>query len=166
MSRDGEPDPEALADLALRARTERERPSKPLSPWQPSPTVGHWSCHGKCGAMVPITDLTVERWQFFNRMLAKRGDENGNREPLDVNDLVFCADCRAKGEAMIPAGRRMQHDAMAASIRKLKASKNPAGETELLARIRKLGHPDVDAMLAAIVEKRRKGDPYRPPEDA
>src|SRR5689334_13171709 len=107
---DRELDPEVLADLRLRAATERERGhlrDAPMPTWQPPKIVDRVPCRGRCGNLVDWTDAAEERVAVFNRrLLATR------EAPIDKTRVVFCSACSAKGREMAAENNTKKADAM------------------------------------------------------
>jgi hypothetical protein len=108
-------------------------------------------CRARCGSVVDWTEEAEHAFGTFNRKL-----ESDNQAPLDRTKIAFCSGCIARGRAMLADNNRKQTDALAEKIREIKASGDPAGETELIAQIKKLNHPDVDGLLSALTEQINK----------
>lgn len=140
-------DPEVLADLRLRARTERERPAVPPSAlkWSPSPTIAKVPCRARCGNVTDWTEDAEDRFRIFNRELERR-----NEAPLDKTRIVFCLKCQEIGAKMAAERNRKHIDALAEVIKRIKASSNPEEEREDIEKLKKLNHPDVQGLLQAI----------------
>jgi hypothetical protein len=137
-------DPEVVADLQLRARTERERTGNREARWTAPVFVSEWSCRS-CRELVPVTAEAVENWKMFCRMLAAR-----NEAPIRTGEIVFCDRCRAEFRRTAPDRRRGQVDRMRPVIVRLKRSSNPEEERELIKQLEAYGHPDVTGLVAAI----------------
>jgi len=140
--------------------------------WSKPVYVTSWPCRGRCGALVPITQDAIDRAEIFDRRLAEVGDENGNREPIDRARIVFCDACRDAGRKMAPENKRRHVDAMALLIRELRGgttnpdppgpAPSPAREAEIIQKLRAMKHPDVDALVQTIREKRNQGGSGKP----
>ena len=123
MTRDPITDPEVLADLRLRDRTSRERADRRTAPGlnagqdldglspelaalydgAPDPIVEHWPCRGRCGRMVGVPKVALERLEDANRMLPRR------ERPIGKHEVMWCPDCkRADDEAR--AAQRRPHE--------------------------------------------------------
>lgn len=144
-------DDEVLADLALRDATEldttRTRPA--IYSWDKPKFVTLWRCRVPgCGEFVPTTQDAIDELAVFNRELVRRGEQ-----PIDEHQVMYCDSCRLRLKASAPARRHGQVERMADAIRKLKASQDPLTERELVAQIRKWGHPDVDGLVTTLAAK-------------
>lgn len=139
-------DPEALADIELRNRSMRDRSrGSELPVYVPPVLVADWKCRGNCGASVSVTQDALDRLAIFNAELTRKGDA-----PLDANRIVFCDACKARGMSMAPESNRNKTERLAGVIRKLKASRRPEEERELMLQLDALGHPDTAGLVAAI----------------
>jgi hypothetical protein len=153
-------DPEVVADLQLRARTERERGGRAAREpsWSPPVIAARWRCRGcKSDWLVDVPVDAVAAYLTFNEELKRRGEE-----PLDESRIVFCDECRDKGRRMAPEGRRNQVERLRSVIQKLKASRRPEEERELILQCTALGHPDVEGLVSSLRDKRaakQKGPP-------
>jgi hypothetical protein len=150
-------DPEVIADLQLRAATERD-PTRSRNPpnWSPPTVIGVVPCRARCGAVVGWTAEAEDAFETWNRiLLAKR------EAPLDKTRIVFCVACRRGGRESTAADNRKHVDQTADVIRKLKASAKPDQERDLLAKLEKLHHPDIPGLLEALRAKREKQTPGR-----
>jgi len=148
-------DPEVRHDRMLREESMRDTSrtrGKGIYDWKPPVFVCHWQCRGKCGAMVGITQDTIDHLEQFNRYLERRGEP-----PIDTTKTVFCDACIKYGKSLQGDNNRNRVDALAELIRELKNSIAPDRERDLIERIRKAGHPDVDALVQVLTEKRAKG---------
>lgn len=160
MSRE-ELDPEVVADLQLRAATERDRSrSREMPQWSPSVVLTHVPCRKRCGSLVEWNDAAEERFVAFNRMLEARGEA-----PLDKTKILFCDKCRVLRRQAVADHNRKQVDLTGEVIRDLRRASNPDGERDLIAKLRELGHPDIDGLLETLRTrnktqsgKRTKGD--------
>ncbi|MBA2718912.1 MAG: hypothetical protein H0U52_06695 [Chloroflexi bacterium] len=142
------PDPEVVADLQLRARTERDRSRFQGEPrWAPPRFVAAWKCR-TCGVLVDVTVDALERLAVFNSILRRR-----NEAPLDHNAIVFCDDCLPQFKAFAADHARGKTDRLAEEIRKLKNSGDPVSEHAVIKTLRDLGHPDVGGLLACLAAK-------------
>ncbi|HKP08298.1 MAG TPA: hypothetical protein VJU58_13680 [Microbacterium sp.] len=114
-------DPEILADLRLRDRTARERADRRgpdgldvgqdpdgLSPAlaalydsRPDPEVESWPCRGRCGRMVGVTRVAIERLAKSNRMLASKRER-----PIGKHEVMWCPDCKRADDEARAAARR------------------------------------------------------------
>lgn len=163
-------DPEVVADLRLRASSERDpsrsRPSeKLLGTWKPDEDkfVGAWKCRyferAKCGEFVGVTQDTVDRLEQFNRMLDRRGEA-----PINTSTVLICDRCIARRAESVPAKLRARVDELAGVIRKIKATANPRAEHDLIRELTRLSHPDVKGLLDAL-DGKLKRDKSRPRGD-
>lgn len=143
-------DPEVRADLQLRARTERERTS--VTPvWTPPKIHSKVPCRGRCGSTCEWTEDAEERFQIFNRELERR-----NEAPLDKTKIVFCLACAAVGADAAAKRNRKMVDAVGDIIRELKAGTDAAHELDLLHKLEKAGHPNIEGLKQWLVENKTK----------
>jgi hypothetical protein len=151
MTRDPITDPEVIADLRLRAASERSRGNgDPTLSYRAPVLVEQWPCRGKCGATVPVDEAGVHARNKANAQLARRGEPE-----LGKHEIAFCPACKAKYAPARGDAMRRHADAMAAAIRELKTLvDNDLRERALIARLRELGHPDVDGLVRAVREGR------------
>lgn len=151
MTLDREPlDPEVVADLKLRAATERERgkhrdADRSLD-WSPPVIVGAWPCRF-CSVLVDVPEETMSRWSTFNTHLRSRGEP-----PLDYRKVLVCAECDNDRRMRSGDVRRQEADEMARLIRLLKsASDLESSEARTaIAQLRGLHHPDVDGLVESL----------------
>lgn len=140
-------DPEAIADLQLRAKTERERPKTDGAVWIPPRIVAQWPCRG-CGAEVEVTDEGARALDAFNASLAARGER-----PLSTQAIAWCAQCASRAAAARAAANAQQNARIAIAVRELRATRHGTERwTGLLRDLTALGHPDVKALAKAIQE--------------
>jgi hypothetical protein len=168
-------DPEVLADLRLRASSERDssraRPSASLlGTWKPDEKpAGMWRCRGRgkgkapcpSNAIVPVMADTMERLMIFNQRLRSMGED-----PIDTDDVVRCDPCQRAINAARSGLLRQRIEEMAQVIRDVKASGNPRGERAKIAQLEKWGHPDVAGLLQAIEDRLRGGKGKRMGRDS
>lgn len=158
-------DPEVIADLRLRASTERDTSRAKEAPtWTPAKIFGQWCCRTPgCGAMVDVTEDCFERWSIFNRELRRRGED-----PLDPKLIVYCDRCEGLFRAASADKRRKEVDRMAEVIRQLKdgaetldvtwnGQRHTLSKTEAYEKLQKWGHPDAHGLKQAIEEKASSG---------
>jgi hypothetical protein len=144
-----EMDPEVAADIALRNATMRDRSrSREMPTYVPARITGKVPCRGRCGAVVDWTEDAEDQFKIFNGILKAKMEA-----PLDKTMIVFCAECKREGQAAAAEMNRKKADAMAKLIAELKTKTDPPGEKELLAKLEKLGHPDVTGLLLALRDK-------------
>lgn len=142
------PDPESLADLALRSETEHDTSRTRKEPsWSRPKITDQWPCR-TCGEPVDVTAEAHDALNVFDRILAERGEQS-----LDTNAIMFCNACRDKHRASAADRRSRENAALKALIVKLKASRQPEQEHELIAQIRNWGHPDVEGLVQAIRDR-------------
>lgn len=148
-----EPDPEVIADLVLRASSERDPTrtrGEAVYSWAPPKSVGVWACRNpRCRAFAEVHQENLDALEVFNRQLTSKGEP-----PLDVTKILYCDGCLAEFKRTAPDRRRGQVERMAVAIRALKESNDPERERELLDNLEKWGHGDVPGLVAAIREKR------------
>lgn len=148
-------DPEVIADLRLREYTARSRPGLSDAAFGQAiraaaipKVVDRVPCRNRCGAVVAWTEEAEDTFQTFNRQLARKVEAQ-----LDKTRIVFCSTCRTNGLAMGAERNRKQVDYIAPLIRELKNGPSADRYREILDSLRKAGHPDVDGLHAALLEK-------------
>lgn len=151
-----EADPEVIADLQLRARTQRERRSVIADlAWQAPIFVASWKCrHPKCDERVAVTQDVVHQLEAFSAELVRRGGR-----PIPADSVLVCATHEAAVRGFRAEKLREQHVRLAANIRELKQLESPGISVDLLAKIRADHHPDVEGLIGAIEARtvRRSG---------
>lgn len=158
-------DPEVVADLKLRAYTERDRSRSGADyHWTNPKIVGAWRCRvPKCPERVGVTQDAMDALAMWNRERARRGED-----PIATGDVMYCDGCVAHMRATAPDRRRKQVDSMAEIIRQLKEGarhirytakdgQRIVDEPAALEQLRKWGHPDVKGLEQALAERRQSG---------
>lgn len=155
-----EEDPEVAADLALREHAAATRPrmsdaqfGRALNKAAAPAVIGVVPCRGRCGSVVDWTEEAEHAFDAFNRKLSR------DREaPLDKTRIAFCNRCRTHGAKLSAENNRKQVDKLAELIRELKDEPppRPDRERDIVEKIKALNHPDVDALVLTIREKRAK----------
>ena len=149
-----EMDPEVLADLRLRASTERDRSrSREMPAYQPARVVDRVPCRGRCGSVVEWTEEAEEAFVTWNRVLARRDEA-----PLDKTRIVFCNACREEGAKAAAERNRKMVNAIADAIRELKNGCESHREHELLDKLERAGHPDIAGLKQWLRERSAKGN--------
>lgn len=149
----GDEDPEVVADMQLRASTAASRPAAPMPEWTPPPVVDRWVCrHPRCSRMVEVTPDAVEYRDMFNRQLAARGEA-----PMSTESIVVCDEHRRELADFKVEYLRRQSERLRLNIQRLKASRDPERETEIIAEIRRDHHPDVEGLVQSLADKIRAG---------
>jgi hypothetical protein len=153
-----EEDPEVIADLQLRAYTEKTR--KGLSEAQFGAAIREAAtpriieqvpCRARCGNVCDWTVEAEEQFAMFNRELLRRREA-----PLDKTKIVFCQRCIDSAAPIRATEARKHVEYIADLIRRLKASSNPEGERELLEKLKRASHPDIPGLLEALRTKGTK----------
>lgn len=164
MSDELEMDPEVIADIKLRAATERDPTrSRKLPRFEPSPTVGHWPCRNNaCQMPCEVTQAGVEMFDMFNKLLVKRGEQ-----PISTEDVLVCDICRRflDRHAEQKAGERDEQ--MRRDVKRLRAAKDPDRELagdELLKKRLERWHPDLYGLLESLRHSKNKNKRARPEE--
>jgi hypothetical protein len=148
-------DPEVVADLQLRAYTEKSRKgiseaefaAKIRATAKPN-VIGVVPCRNRCGAVVSWTEEAEHTFQTFNRQLARKSEA-----PLDKTKIMFCPTCTKSGMEQRADGLRGLVEKIAAAIRELKSGCNAERERELLDKLKRAGHPDIAGLEQALREK-------------
>ncbi|NUO49774.1 MAG: hypothetical protein HOV80_13040 [Polyangiaceae bacterium] len=146
-----EEDPEVIADLRFRESSMFDRTRTGEARWSAPTIVERVPCRARCGAVVEWTDEAEERFQIFNRHLI------GKREaPLDKTKICFCDGCRAKGRKAAAESNRDRVDYMRPLILELRGDPAPNGqrEREIIEKLKKAGHPDIEGLCQAIKARR------------
>lgn len=150
-----EEDPEVLADMQLRIDTEADKTRKRRTTnalgldWPPA-FSGQWLCRRpSCGNLVSVTKDAVDIADTCDGWLVRR-----NEPKLVRSEIVFCDDCMVYYRESRGPKLRERVDEMAKDIAALKEATDPPGETEILARLKKYGHPDIPGLLRAIRDRR------------
>jgi hypothetical protein len=146
-------DPEIIADLRKRAATEHDATRSRgdgVYDWSPAAIVEQWPCR-TCGlAMVGVTAEQVEAREVFNRKLRARREQE-----IPKSAVVFCEACLERARQLGAERRARERVEMAALIRELRSLvDNDLREKSILARLRVLGHPDVDELQRAAAASR------------
>lgn len=155
MTHNPDLDPEVVADLQLRAATERDSTrSRPTTlRYEPCPTVRVLPCAGNvngkpCGHPCELTQTGQARLTQFAKMLLSRGEQ-----PLDEHKLLMCDRCRALWESQRADRKRERVEEMRTCIQQLKASKDAEQEYDLWRRVEALHHPDPRGLREALRAK-------------
>lgn len=153
-----EEDPEVIADLQLRAYTEKSRNGlseaafgQAIRAAAKPKIIGQVPCRARCGSLVDWTEEAEESFATFNRKLLSTRDA-----PLDKTRIVFCIRCRDRGRLEAAAINREHIDRLREVIRRVKASSHPDSEHDLHKQLRELRHPDVEGLLEALRTKGQK----------
>ncbi len=144
-------DPEVIADLRLRAQTERERGNRAAAApvWTPPVIVDSWPCrHPQCSVRVDVTQDVVDQLAVFNGYLRRR-----NERPIPTDAVVVCDTHRLALTAYRTEQLDKKRTAMTEAVQKLKASPNARAEHELLAELKRMHHPDIDGLLQSLEAK-------------
>lgn len=153
--RDRVTDPEILADQHRRARVagghDRELEAEPVRPFGAfGPVVAGWACRARCGRFVPVDDAAIAALANANATLRRRGEPE-----LGVHEIVFCPACKHRAAPDRADALRRSSEEMGRLIVELKSLvDNDLRERSIVARLRELHHPDVDALLRAVRESR------------
>lgn len=150
-----EPDPEVIADLRLRAASEHDRSrarSLKIYDWKQPEFVGSWPCRRPgCKGRFDVQDDDIARFNMFNRELAKK-----NEQGIKPSDVAYCEPCKGVYVATAANRRRGLVEKLRVLIVELKASRDPAGEKELLEKMKAMHHPDIPGLIEAIRTKGEK----------
>lgn len=149
-----EHDPEIVADARARARfggADRGVPENyPPGTHRPPAIVAGWACRSGCGRFVPVTDAAVAARDSANDQLRRRGEPE-----LGEHEILFCPSCKHRAAPDRADALRRRVDDIAKLIAELKTLvDNDLLERSVLARLRDLGHPDVDGLMRAVRESR------------
>jgi hypothetical protein len=147
-------DPEVLADLRLRASSQRDK-SRDRGDgdysWTPPNIVGKWRCRNpRCGELVDVPEVAMDRFCAFNAELRRRGEE-----PLDRDRILFCPRCTDEFKRVAGDRARDRVERMRSAIIELKQTRDPERQRELLDQLRVWHHPDVDGLTLWLRERER-----------
>jgi hypothetical protein len=147
-----EQDPEALADLRLRAASmhdhTRTRPTKHA--WTPPAIVDRWPCKTGCGLMVDVPIDAVQALEVFNAQLKRQRER-----PIAQNQIMLCDKCKAKILEQEAEEKRTAAERVAFHVAALNATKGiPTEERGILEQLKRWGHPDPEGLAKAIAERR------------
>lgn len=154
-----EPDPEVLADLALRKASEHDssRTRTAKYDWSEPEFVGQWKCRRpECTMFVGITEDALNAFCTFNDELRRRGEAT-----LEKDSIVWCPRCLAEYKRSAGDRRRGQVERMRVAIIELKGTPKSYRERELLDQLRLWGHPDVDGLTNWLRERSKNGNGKR-----
>lgn len=155
-------DPEVLADLQLRKASEYDSTRTRglgVYAWKPPADVAQWPCRRPgCGAMVGVTQDTVDYLAMTNRWIAEgRLVDQLDKRPLASDAVVLCADCRVLLEKMREEKSAARRAETRDLVQRMKASPNPRNEHELIKRLSQLHHPDVTGLIESLAAKLESG---------
>ena len=146
-------DPEVVADLKLRARTEYDRTrtkGADIYDWREPATVAAWCCRNRtCRIPVRVTQDAVDNLAMMNRQAKARGFER-----IREDEIMYCPLCEIalRAERGVMASRISS--VMNKHIVELKKGVSKEREAELLKKLDALGHPDVKGLEQALHEKK------------
>lgn len=149
MSRDL--DPEQLADLRVRAESERDRTrSREAVGFGDTTIVERWPCRRCTIAMVDVNAATVTALEVSNAQLLRRGER-----AIPKSHVVFCSTC----EPIARLERAEREAVQRAEIRALERElfslvDNDLREASIATRLRELGHANVPALLRQAATRR------------
>lgn len=128
--------------MAARNGTEStiEHPS-----WAPEPTVEHWRCRAGCGELVGVGRTAIEHWREMSALLAARGER-----PLDTGAIVWCRPCEERLRAAANERKARARNEVTRLVNVLRASMDPTREQVVIARLRELGHPDIEGLVRQL----------------
>ena len=138
-------DAEVVADRQLQAASlaDSTRTRRPVAVMG-GPIVTQWRCAGlNCTEMLDVTEDAVHALTVMSAELVSKG-----QAPLEGGAL--CEKHSAMRSEGFAAVRAQCQEALPRLIRQLKDAENPAGETAVIAKLRRAGHPDVDGLLALL----------------
>lgn len=146
-----EEDPEVVADIRFREASTRDRSRSGEARWQAPEIVDRVPCRARCGSLVDWTEEAEERFAIFNRQLKRKMEA-----PLDKTKIVFCDGCRTKGLKAAAERNRDAVEFMKPLILELRGEPAPKGEREreIIEKLKKAGHPDIEGLCQAIKTRR------------
>lgn len=145
-------DPEVVADLRLRAATERDstrtRPTK--QGWSPPAIVDRWPCKTGCGAMVDVPIDAVQALDVFNAQLKRQRER-----PIAPSQVMVCEKCKVTLLEQEAEEKRTRTERVAHHVAALNASHGmPTEEKGILEQLKRWGHPDPEGLAKAIADRR------------
>ncbi len=154
-------DPEVVADLQLRASTERDtsRSGAAAYDWKRPDVIGQWKCRAQCGRFCDVTQDTMEAMAMWNRELKRRLEA-----PLDINAILWCEPCSVEMRRLSSERRRAKVERMASVIKQIKDDapniryRDKHGDhsvtrAQAFEVLKEMGHPDVAGFQQALSEK-------------
>ena len=145
-------DPEIIADLRLRAYTERDRSRSGEAVYAPPVFVDRWECrHPQCSTLVDVTPDAVEHLAMFNAELTRRGERL-----IPTDAIVLCDDHRKLAADYRVGALSKKHDKLRGAIKTIRDSKAPRREAEAIKICQDCHHPDLEGLLQAV-ESRLSG---------
>lgn len=95
MSREAVTDPEIIADMQFRSRSEldRSRTGRAANPFDATP-VEQWPCR-KCGVLVGVTRAAIDAFTTCNAQLRRCGED-----PIAKDRVMWCPACRQRDAAL------------------------------------------------------------------
>lgn len=150
-----EPDPEVIADLQLRAMSERDstRTRGADYSWTAPEVIGKWKCRNRaCSTLCDVTEDTMARWADSNVMCRRRGWPT-----IETHEVLICDSCRVLVENKRCEKRKAQREQTAELVRRLKDSPDPRREKHIVEQLEKLNHPDIIGLLESLAEKAERG---------
>jgi len=146
-------DPEVIADLQLRARTEFDRSrtkGADVYDWREPATVAAWCCRTRtCRTPVRVTQDAVDNLAMMNRQAKARGYER-----IRDDEVMYCATCEAAMRVERGVVSQRRSEVMRKHIVELKGGPGADRERDLLKQLEALGHPDVKGFEQAMREKK------------
>lgn len=97
------PDPEVLADLRARNRSESDRERTGEFTFGDPTIVEHWPCRTGCGAMVGVTEATLFALDVHNAQLKSKREA-----PIAKGKVMWCPECKRKDDEFAQAARRRE----------------------------------------------------------
>lgn len=145
---DEELDPEIIADLRLRAATERdasrERPTSLR--FEPCRTVRTLPCREPtCRKPCELSETGAARIMQFNRRLISLGEQ-----PISEYQIMICPECRAHFVAAKGKRNRERIEESRKLIRALKDSKDFENEHAIWKRLEQMHHPDIHGLRESL----------------
>ena len=119
-----------------------------VAPFGARQTVTTRPCRA-CGQPCDVTAAGMDALKTCNRILLERGDA-----PLNEYRVFACERCEMHMRGSVGRANRETVDEMAAIIRDLREAVDPAGENEMIQRLKELGHPDTVGLLHGIGERK------------
>ena len=152
-----EEDPEVVADLRLRAATERDDSRSRLTPaqllaWKPDAPVAQWHCrHPSCASLVDVTQEAVDTLATMNGRLRSLGERE-----IPTDAVMLCEPHRNLMHRILEEKHGEQRVELAECVKRMRQSPAPRNEHDLIKRMTALHHPDVTGLIESLAAKLEK----------
>lgn len=150
-------DTEVAEEARARSSVDGERPldtnfGRQVKALLDDPVVANWPCRTRgCAELVPAPRSAVDSLAVFNAQLERR-----RQPPIQTCEVLFCPRCKAAHKAEADQHRRAKDERLAPIVKLLTQSSQPEREHAMIRQLREWKHPDVDGLVAQLVQRRRR----------